>query len=114
MAKIKNSEEIKKNKINVSNKNNKKEEIKKQKENLKNQDIEKKYIDCVVRCSSCGSELHTKSINSEITTDICSQCHPYYNGVITSRVIGKAKIFMDKVQKKEENLEKLKKQKNDK
>ena len=79
------------------------------KENIKNKNSKektdkdvKKYIDCVFTCTSCKSELHTKSINPEMTTDICSQCHPCYKGIVTSRVIGKAKIFMDKIQKKQQ------------
>ena len=82
----------KKNKVSKENKNSKEKTDK---------DV-KKYIDCVFTCTSCKSELHTKSINPEMTTDICSQCHPCYKGIVTSRVIGKAKIFMDKIQKKQQ------------
>ena len=85
-----------------------KEKEKKLNEKSKKKDTKdvRNYIDCVFTCTSCKSELHTKSINPEMTTDICSQCHPCYKGIVTSRVIGKAKIFMDKLQKKQQKIKK--------
>lgn len=42
-------------------------------------DIHPKYVDCSVSCA-CGSTFTTKSVKSEIRTDICAECHPYYTG----------------------------------
>jgi large subunit ribosomal protein L31 len=34
-----------------------------------------------VRCSTCGNEFTTRSTRSELTIDVCSNCHPAYTGV---------------------------------
>jgi large subunit ribosomal protein L31 len=34
-----------------------------------------------VRCASCGEVFTTRSTRSEITLDVCSNCHPAYTGV---------------------------------
>jgi len=34
-----------------------------------------------VRCTSCGNAFTTRSTRSEITIDVCSNCHPAYTGV---------------------------------
>jgi large subunit ribosomal protein L31 len=34
-----------------------------------------------VRCSTCGNEFTTRSTRSELTIDVCSDCHPAYTGV---------------------------------
>ena len=34
-----------------------------------------------VRCTSCGETFTTRSTRSEITTDVCSNCHPAYTGI---------------------------------
>jgi large subunit ribosomal protein L31 len=34
-----------------------------------------------VRCTSCGEVFTTRSTRSEITLDVCSNCHPAYTGV---------------------------------
>ena len=33
-----------------------------------------------VRCVSCGNVFTTRSTRSEITIDVCSNCHPAYTG----------------------------------
>ena len=37
------------------------------------------YETAMVRCS-CGNEFETRSTQSEIKTEICSECHPFYTG----------------------------------
>ena len=34
-----------------------------------------------VRCTSCGEVFTTRSTRSEITVDVCSNCHPAYTGI---------------------------------
>jgi large subunit ribosomal protein L31 len=34
-----------------------------------------------VRCASCGTTYTTRSVRSEISVDVCSNCHPAYTGV---------------------------------
>ena len=34
-----------------------------------------------VRCASCGEVFTTRSTRSEITVDVCSNCHPAYTGM---------------------------------
>jgi large subunit ribosomal protein L31 len=42
--------------------------------------IHPKYEAATVKCH-CGSTFETKSTKgSDITTEICSQCHPFYTG----------------------------------
>jgi large subunit ribosomal protein L31 len=33
-----------------------------------------------VRCSSCGGAFLVRSTAEAISTDVCSKCHPAYNG----------------------------------
>jgi large subunit ribosomal protein L31 len=33
-----------------------------------------------VRCSSCGASFGLRSTADEISTDVCSNCHPAYTG----------------------------------
>jgi large subunit ribosomal protein L31 len=42
-------------------------------------DIHPKYTDCAVTCA-CGNKFTTKSVKTEIRTDICAACHPYFTG----------------------------------
>lgn len=37
------------------------------------------YGKCIVRCV-CGATFETESTEKEIMVDICSKCHPFYNG----------------------------------
>ena len=46
---------------------------------VKKADIHPKYVECQVSCA-CGNKFATFSVKSEIRTDICSACHPYYTG----------------------------------
>jgi large subunit ribosomal protein L31 len=34
-----------------------------------------------VRCASCGNEFTTRSNQSELAIEVCSNCHPAYTGV---------------------------------
>ncbi len=42
-------------------------------------DIHPKYADCAVTCA-CGNKFTTRSVKTEIRTDICAACHPYFTG----------------------------------
>ncbi len=37
------------------------------------------YDKAVVTCT-CGNTFETRSTKSEIKTEICSECHPFYTG----------------------------------
>lgn len=41
--------------------------------------IHPKYEEISVKCL-CGNNFQTRSTKSEISTEICSQCHPFYTG----------------------------------
>ncbi len=41
--------------------------------------IHPKYVECTVRCA-CGYEFKTRSTKGKITTEICSNCHPFFTG----------------------------------
>ncbi|MDY0213154.1 MAG: 50S ribosomal protein L31 [Desulfuromonadaceae bacterium] len=42
--------------------------------------IHPKYDDVVVKCH-CGNSFETRSTRTgEMTTEICSACHPFYTG----------------------------------
>ena len=43
-------------------------------------DIHPKYQRCIVTCGSCGNTFETRSTKSQIRTELCSNCHPYYTG----------------------------------
>ncbi len=42
-------------------------------------DIHPKYQEITVKCL-CGNQFQSRSTKSEISTEICSQCHPFYTG----------------------------------
>ncbi len=44
-------------------------------------DIHPTYVDTTVTCS-CGATFQTRSTASsgQITSEVCSQCHPFYTG----------------------------------
>lgn len=42
-------------------------------------DIHPDYTAATVSCS-CGNEFVTRSTTSEIRSELCSQCHPFYTG----------------------------------
>ena len=37
-------------------------------------------VNASARCSTCGSVFTIRSTRSEITMDVCSNCHPAYTG----------------------------------
>jgi large subunit ribosomal protein L31 len=41
--------------------------------------IHPKYEKATVSCT-CGNTFETRSTRSEIRTEICSECHPFYTG----------------------------------
>jgi large subunit ribosomal protein L31 len=43
------------------------------------QGIHPTYQVATVRCS-CGNSFETRSTESELRVDICSNCHPFYTG----------------------------------
>ena len=54
------------------------------------------YNETVIRCV-CGNEIPTYSTRKEITTEICSNCHPFYTGKQKAIVAaGRVEKFMKK------------------
>ena len=41
--------------------------------------IHPEYVQAHVRCT-CGNQFETRSTQSEIHVEICSNCHPFYTG----------------------------------
>lgn len=41
--------------------------------------IHPKYEECTVTCG-CGASFTTRSTQSELKVEICSNCHPFYTG----------------------------------
>ncbi len=42
-------------------------------------DIHPEFKPTVIKCA-CGNEVTVGSTKSDITVEICSQCHPFYTG----------------------------------
>jgi large subunit ribosomal protein L31 len=42
-------------------------------------DIHPKYQSTAIKCA-CGNEINVGSTKSDITVEICSQCHPFFTG----------------------------------
>ena len=42
-------------------------------------DIHPEYVEAQVRCS-CGNTFTTHSTSSNISVELCSECHPFYTG----------------------------------
>jgi large subunit ribosomal protein L31 len=42
-------------------------------------DIHPNYVESTVRCT-CGNTFTTRSVESSINVEICSNCHPFYTG----------------------------------
>jgi large subunit ribosomal protein L31 len=42
-------------------------------------DIHPEYVEASVRCS-CGNTFTTRSTKATLTSELCSQCHPFYTG----------------------------------
>jgi large subunit ribosomal protein L31 len=41
--------------------------------------IHPEYVEAHVHCT-CGNEFTTRSTQSKINVEICSNCHPFYTG----------------------------------
>lgn len=41
--------------------------------------IHPKYNEVTVKCA-CGNSFQTRSTGTEISTEICSACHPFFTG----------------------------------
>jgi large subunit ribosomal protein L31 len=67
-------------------------------------DIHPKYNKEMTVSCACGNSFVTGSTDSEIKTDLCSACHPFYTGkqklVDTANRVGK---FQAKLDKKDNN-----------
>jgi large subunit ribosomal protein L31 len=63
-------------------------------------DIHPKYNDKVKVTCACGFVMETGSTESEIKTELCSNCHPFYTGkqklVDTANRVGKFKAKLEK------------------
>ena len=42
-------------------------------------DIHPEYVLATVHCS-CGNTFQTRSTQSTLNVEVCSQCHPFYTG----------------------------------
>ena len=42
-------------------------------------DIHPEYVEATVRCS-CGNTFTTRSTRTELTSELCNECHPFYTG----------------------------------
>ncbi len=42
--------------------------------------IHPEYVESVISCTSCGSEVTTRSTVPIVRLDLCSNCHPFYTG----------------------------------
>jgi large subunit ribosomal protein L31 len=66
--------------------------------------IHPKYSSNVKVTCSCGNTFVTGSTNDEITTELCSQCHPFYTGeqkiVDSANLVSKFKKRKKKAAKK--------------
>ncbi|HOZ53457.1 MAG TPA: 50S ribosomal protein L31 [bacterium] len=63
-------------------------------------DIHPKYNDKIKAICACGFVMETGSVESEIKTELCSNCHPFYTGkqklVDTANRVGKFKAKLEK------------------
>ncbi len=58
--------------------------------------IHPEYVACKVKCA-CGNEFEVKTTKSEMSIDICNECHPFFTG---SEKIVDAAGRVDKFKKK--------------
>ena len=42
--------------------------------------IHPEYVEALITCSTCNSEVHTHATVPNIRVDLCSNCHPFYTG----------------------------------
>lgn len=65
--------------------------------------IHPKYNPKITASCACGFSFNTGSVDSEIKTELCSACHPFYTGkqklVDTANRVGK---FKSKLEKKDD------------
>jgi len=63
-------------------------------------DIHPKYNKKIKATCACGFVMETGSVESEIKTELCSNCHPFYTGkqklVDTANRVGKFKAKLEK------------------
>ena len=72
------------------------------------------FMEATVVCA-CGNTWTTGSTAEQITTDVCSECHPFYTG--EQRIVdseGQVDRFYKKLQAREEFLEDQKTREDDK
>ena len=61
------------------------------------------YPEAAVTCQSCGKTWTTGATVSEITTEICSNCHPFFTG--EQRIVdteGRVEKFLKRLQQRDE------------
>jgi len=58
--------------------------------------IHPEYMECKVKCA-CGNEFEIRTTKSEMSIDICNECHPFFTG---SEKILDAAGRVDKFKKK--------------
>ena len=67
--------------------------------------IHPEFVECTVTCS-CGNTFVTRSTNTEMRIDICSNCHPFFTG--TQRLVdtqGQVDRFKRRLEKKAQPAE---------
>jgi large subunit ribosomal protein L31 len=42
--------------------------------------IHSEYKEATIVCSTCGTTYQTLSTESSLSTEICSNCHPFFTG----------------------------------
>ena len=65
------------------------------------------YSEATVTCAACGNTWQTGSTKSEIKTEICSNCHPFYTGEL-GRIVdteGQVDRFYKRLQAREEYVQ---------
>ncbi len=68
------------------------------------------YHQIEITCSTCKNKFTSGSTKEKgIVVDICSQCHPFYNGKSNfARAKGRIEMFRSKMSKKEQIQTKVK------
>lgn len=60
-------------------------------------EIQPKVNKITISCVSCGNEFEAESTKNEIKVDVCSNCHPFYTGKMTSaKKAGRVEKFKEK------------------
>ena len=42
-------------------------------------EIHPDYVECTVTCA-CGNKFETRTNKTEMSIDICNECHPFFTG----------------------------------